>query len=457
MYKRTATNSEHYNRIATRQTYQKMIENKGSIILKSVNTDTAQGEITAYLRKYAKNIPSDEIPELLQELPVVLARNVPELTARRVMAEMRRLSADLTFIPARQEQQKDTQDKEQHGQKADQRSLPATPKPSLRQITTRFNQLLSADSKKKCTESLIILSMLGIAWLLNYTVASQYLLLGFYSLPPVIAAYFFGRRHAVLTAFASILLVSLIYVINPSRFTGSDVVGLGGVDQWYHLACWGCILLITAYTMGSLYEKIQEKIAELRHTYQGILFILRHFISQDEYAENHCFRVSIYAVKIASTMGLPEEQLEDIRSAALLHDLGNLQIKREILEKASTLIQKNADDPIKQVDKETENLPDCSRGPLKKILPMLIGQRQGYLANHQTQENLEQARGASILAVADRYDNLVHEEFHEKPSPEQSARDAIISGTGKEFDPEVVKAFAAAFDKGEMVIPDIIV
>jgi hypothetical protein len=434
-----------------------MIEHKGSIILKSVNTNTDEGEIIAYLQKYAKNIPSDEIPDLLQELPVVLARNVPELTARRVMAEMRRLNADLTFIPARQEQKKHAPGEEEHEQKDCGPPLPATPKTSCANIANKIDQLFPAKSKRKCTESLMILSMLGIAWLLNYTVASQYLLLGFYSLPPVIAAYFFGRRHAVLTAFASILLVSLIYVINPSRFQGSDLVGLGGVDQWYHLACWGCFLLVTAYTMGSLYEKIQEKIAELRHTYQGILFILRHFISQDEYAENHCFRVSIYAVKIASTMGLPEEQLEDIRSAALLHDLGNLQIKREILEKASTLIKNNNSEPTKHTDKETENLPDCSRGPLRKILPMLIGQRQSYPANHQKQENSEQATGTSILAVADKYDNLIHEEFHEKTHPEKNARDAIVSSAGKDFDPEVVKAFLAAYDKGEMTIPDIIV
>ena len=428
-----------------------MIDNKGSIILKSVNTDAAQSAIIAYLQKYAKNIPSDEIPGLLQELPVVLARNVPELTARRVIAEMRRLSADLTFIPAKQEQQKNLSDEHQ----ASKNPLPETSKILSTLISTKLNQLFSAQRKRNCTESLIILSMLGVAWLLNYTVASQYLLLGFYSLPPVIAAYFFGKRHAVMTAFASILLVTLIYLINPSRFAGPDLAGLGGVDQWYHLVCWGCFLLITAYTMGSLYEKIQEKITELRHTYQGILFILRHFISQDEYAEDHCFRVSIYAVKIASTMGLPEEQLEDIRSAALLHDLGNLQIKRKILEKAATLIQKNSSEPAKDTDKET--LPDCSKGPLKKILPLLVGQGQSYLTNHQKQENSEQATGASILAVADIYDNLVHEEFHHKANPRQNARDTIIGRAGKDFDPEVVKAFIVAFDKGEMTIPDIIV
>ena len=76
---------------------------------------------------------------------------------------------------------------------------------------------------------------------------------------------------------------------------------------------------------------------ELRQTYQGILVILRHFISNDEYTENHCYRVSIYAVKIASYLGFNIERIEDIRSAAMLHDIGKLDISRNLLYKAARL------------------------------------------------------------------------------------------------------------------------
>ncbi len=150
----------------------------------------------------------------------------------------------------------------------------------------------------------------------------------------MLSAYLFGRRQAVLTAFASILLVGLVSYYNPGRFDQFNLAGIGGDNQWYHIISWGCILLVTAYTMGTLYERNKNKMRELRQTYRGLLTILRHLIAQDEEEENHCFRVSIYATRIAMYMGLEKDEIEDIRSAALVHDLGKLQISRSILRKA---------------------------------------------------------------------------------------------------------------------------
>ena len=67
--------------------------------------------------------------------------------------------------------------------------------------------------------------------------------------------------------------------------------------------------------MGTLYEHKNRQLTELRQTYHGILLILRHFISKDKYTENHSYRVSVYATKIASSLGLDAERLEDVRAA----------------------------------------------------------------------------------------------------------------------------------------------
>ena len=60
--------------------------------------------------------------------------------------------------------------------------------------------------------------------------------------------------------------------------------------------------------------------------------ILRHFVSKDTYTENHSYRVSVYAAQIASQMGLNHDRIEDVRAAALLHDIGKLDISRELLQ-----------------------------------------------------------------------------------------------------------------------------
>jgi len=295
----------------------------------------------------------------------------------------------------------------------------------------------------------IVLSMLAIAWMLNFTLASQYLLLGFYTLPAVVSAYLFGRRQAVLTAFASILLVGLVSYFNPHRFDVVQLTGIGGNNQWYHIISWGCILLVTAYTMGTLYERNKNKMEELRQTYQGLLLILRHFIAQDEEKENHCFRVSIYATRIAAVMGLEKEEIEDIRSAALLHDIGHLKISRSILSKAARLNRlPSADNGL------AESHP--LSGPMGRILPLLLGPHPQVEATTVDDEEAKAPLGAQVLAVADAFDMLTIGTSDQPALSAQEAKGRIEEESGTVYDPAVVKAFAAAVDRLDLELPSII-
>ena len=53
----------------------------------------------------------------------------------------------------------------------------------------------------------VLFSLFAIALLLNHLIAAQQMVLSFYMLPTIASAYFYGRRHGTLTAFASVLLV----------------------------------------------------------------------------------------------------------------------------------------------------------------------------------------------------------------------------------------------------------
>ena len=82
--------------------------------------------------------------------------------------------------------------------------------------------------------------------------------------------------------------------------------------------------------MGTLYEHRNAQVKELTDSYKGIMVILRHFISKDKYTENHCYRVSQYAARIAVELGLAPSRVEDVRAAVLLHDIGKLEVSRQI-------------------------------------------------------------------------------------------------------------------------------
>ena len=112
----------------------------------------------------------------------------------------------------------------------------------------------------------------------------------------------------------------------PTLLANGNTLGSGVNGRWYDLLAWGGTLMITAYAMGTLHERHQTKVQELQETYRGLLMILRQFIAKDKYTENHSYRVSVYAAKIAARMGFSAQRIEDVRAASLLHDIGKLGI-----------------------------------------------------------------------------------------------------------------------------------
>lgn len=302
----------------------------------------------------------------------------------------------------------------------------------------------------------LILSMLILLGAMNYLVTSHRLLLGLYALPTLFSAYYYGRRHATLTAFASVFLAGLLAHQRPELFlhqTGSMFVD----ERWYDITAWGGTLVVTAYAMGTLCERIRSQTEELRSTYHGVLMILRQFVSQDKYTENHCYRVSIYASKIAGSYGCGFQQIEDIRAAALLHDIGKLDISRDLLYKAAIFTEEEREKMERHVELGT-NILEPVGGSLGRIIPIILSHHDRYDGSgyHQT-DGQDIPLEARILSVADVFDALVSDRPYRKAMSPFDAKEIIAKGSGKDFDPAVVKAFIKAFKKGEMEIPNVVI
>lgn len=301
----------------------------------------------------------------------------------------------------------------------------------------------------------LILSICGIAGMLNYLVVSHRMVLGFYTLPTLFSAYWYGRRHATLTAFASVLAVIVVVYSNPLLFPSGEMARAG--EKWYDIIAWGGILMVTGYAMGTLCDRNKTQIRELRETYHGVLLILRQFISKDNYTVNHSYRVSVYAAKVASYLGLNSERIEDVRAAALLHDIGKLDISRELLYKAARLTQEEFEEMKGHVERGVEMLEPVG-GSLRRVLPIVVAHHDkfdgsGYHPSRGGEIPLE----ARIISVADAYDVLTSDRPYRRGSPPFEAKEIILERAGKDFDPKVVEAFVTAFCKGGMEVPDLVV
>jgi putative nucleotidyltransferase with HDIG domain len=312
--------------------------------------------------------------------------------------------------------------------------------------TTPFVRRLEQTNR----ELLLVFSLFVIALVLNGFFVSQRMVLSFYTLPAIASAYLYGRRHATLTALASVLLVALMLLFPHVMRFGQQARPTAVPTEWLELTVWGGTLIVTAYLMGTLCEHQQAQLKELRETYHGVLMILRHFVSKDKYTENHSYRVSVYATRIAAAMNLSQERIEDVRAAALLHDIGKLDISRELLYKAAKLTRDEFDEMRQHVNKGVEMLEPVG-GSLRRVIPIILAHHEkfdgtGY--NATTGDNIPlEARIISVGAVSSP---LTSDRPYRKAMSPLDAKDVILKGAGTDFDPTVVNAFATAFRRGEM-------
>jgi putative nucleotidyltransferase with HDIG domain len=301
-------------------------------------------------------------------------------------------------------------------------------------------------------ELIIILLLVAISGFIFFFVYNQRAFLNFFYLPVLIGAYSFGKRHATSSALLSVLLVSIIAYAYPDTFMHSFLDSR--LNLWLDIVTWGCFLTITAYFMGLLYERKEKANKEIRLTYRGIIEMLSLVIdSVDQETQSHSYRVSVISEMIAREMRCPEEEIDSIRTAALLHDIGKIGVSSMILQKIGSL----SPEERKHMETHTKHGADVLSpmgGRVLQLIPLVLYHHEKYdgSGSHGLEgDNIP--LGARIIAVADVYDALISDRPYRKGLPPLQAKEEILSNVGKQFDPKVVKAFDSILPKIDFEIP----
>ena len=287
----------------------------------------------------------------------------------------------------------------------------------------------------------IVLGVVGV----NLVGITKLAVINLYYLPVLVAGYVLGKRMAVYTAVFSVLAVAFLAVLRPQTFALSgpsvNVLGLP-FYVWPNLLGWAGFLILSGVVVGVLYEQKEARIRDLRHAYIGVLEILTKYLeSADRYTKGHSLRVADHSVDIAHEMGLPPNEVEDIRAAALLHDVGKIEVSADLLRKAADL----SDDERALMDSHAERGANILRsvgGVLKHAVPIVLAHHQHYVdAKSGQADEAEIPMGARIIAVADAFDAMTSDRPYRAGMPPWQALQEVERYSGSQFDPRVVAAF----------------
>jgi len=165
----------------------------------------------------------------------------------------------------------------------------------------------------------------------------------------------------------------------------------------------------------------------------------------------HSERVTRFSVEIARIMNLPEEEIERIRIAALIHDIGKIVIDEGILNKPTTLSEAEYEVMKTHPIKGYELLKHISQ--LEEIMPgMQFHHEQldgkGYPSGLKGDEIPMIAR---IITVADCFDAMTTIRPYQEAAPIEYVLAKIRSAAGVKYDERVVEALVQAVRTGRIL------
>jgi diguanylate cyclase (GGDEF)-like protein/putative nucleotidyltransferase with HDIG domain len=193
--------------------------------------------------------------------------------------------------------------------------------------------------------------------------------------------------------------------------------------------------------LGELQRKIYALSKEAREaSVESIYALAAALEAKDGYTQRHSIAVMSVATGIARAMLLVEEEVEQVRNAALLHDIGKIGIGEEILLKEGPLSEDE-----KAIIRQHPIIGANILAPiryLRELVPMVRHHHERYdgLGYPSGLKGEEIPLGARILAVADSYCAMTADRPYSLAKTREEANAEMLGRAGTQFDPKVVEA-----------------
>ena len=260
-----------------------------------------------------------------------------------------------------------------------------------------------------------------------------------YYIPIVFGAFFYGIAGGV--------MVSSFAGLTYSIFVSASGIPYNNSELFPGIASFILVGLLT----GLLSSRLEKKVKQVPELYMGVVRSLALAVDEkDHYTRTHSENVTKYAVAIAKELGLARKEIQKIRRAAQLHDIGKIGIHDYILNKKSKLT----------AEEWTEIKLHPSKGA--KILEPLnfLEETIGIIRHHHERhdgkgypDNKEGDAiplGARIIAVVDSFDAMTSDRPYRKAMGKKEAVKQLKKNSGSQFDPHAVEAFLRLFERKQV-------
>lgn len=163
--------------------------------------------------------------------------------------------------------------------------------------------------------------------------------------------------------------------------------------------------------------------------------------AKDPYTNGHSMRVGDYACKLAEKLGLSPKKVENLRIAAILHDIGKIGVDESILNKPGRLTVEEFDKIKQHPEIGVKIIKDIDF--LKDAAAIILSHHERYdgAGYPEGRKNEDIIIEAQILSIADVFDALTSERPYRNAMTVKEALDIIEKGKGTQFDSKLADTF----------------
>lgn len=251
-------------------------------------------------------------------------------------------------------------------------------------------------------EIMLIVVALGMTTLFTQMGPYRAIVLHLFFLPIVVSGYFLGRTSSGVLALFCALAVTIAATLFPGDFAAFSTPVLVGLA----LTVWAAVLGLTAILSGTLCDERATTVRELHKAYVGVVEVLSKYLQGgNPRSKARSTRIAELSQLTAEQLGLPQREVDNVRVAALLHELGHVEITTNVITRAFDSLEAEA---ARHTFLGTE-LVHSLGAVLEGALPLLANQDDAvreYLSRETTAPDRTIPVGARIIQVARAYDDL---------------------------------------------------
>jgi HD-GYP domain-containing protein (c-di-GMP phosphodiesterase class II) len=296
-------------------------------------------------------------------------------------------------------------------------------------------------------EIMLLVVVIGLACLFFQVQGYKLVVLNLFYLPVVLCAFFLGTYRAGILAVFCVTAASIVTVTNLEGFASFFSPLMIGLV----VTVWGAVLGLVAILVGTLSDERKAKTAELHEAYIGVVEVLSRYLqSANARLKARSIRVAELSQKVAVAMRLPLKLVDDVRIAALLYDIGNVEVTTRVFRKAVGSLEI---DPAK-LEQHTFRGIDLIQSlgsVLSGASPLLVHQPD---AAHDLPAGSDVPLGTRIIWVVRTYDELTNEQRPGRPTVDsKEALAELRRDQDCGYDREVIDALERVVSKGEIDEP----